>query len=251
VAGTDLIGEYLGEIGRRLDATQRARLLEELRGHLEEAAERYRAGGLPEEDAVRQALDDCGSVRQMAAAVEVNDERKGRVMAATRWTGMAGLAAVPAAISGVMFWHPATFVLTLALAAAAVVGLLALHWGLGRWPITVGLVVLVAGGVVASANPHGAGPLLYSVGIPAACTLAAVTLACVVLLRGQVVPAPAVLLMLAGVGLLLGLNTALYVIGSEPPYLVTIGSAAALAGWLWTNGTLATGGARRRPVAAV
>jgi hypothetical protein len=250
VARTDLISSYLGQIAQRLDATEADRLLEELEGHLHDAVARHRAAGLPPQEAVRHALQECGSVAAVVTAVTNNSEREERMMATTRWTGLAGIAAVPAALAGVMFWHPVTFVLTFALAGFAVIGLLAAHWHASRNLIIAGLALLVVGYVVATSYPQGSAHLLYTVGLPAAFTLAAVTLACVAFLRQDTIPAPATLLVLGGVWVLLGVNTALYVGGAEPPYLASVGAVAAIAGWLWMNGSLVVRGFMQRPVSA-
>lgn len=238
MARSDLIGVYLSEIAQVVDATDRVRLLEELEGHLDDAVARHVAHGMPLHEAMRKAVAECGSASDVASAVHSNDERKERIMAGTRWTGVAGLVSVPAAVGGVMFWHPITFVVTLALAAFAVVGLLAVHWRVGRNHIIAGLVLLAAGTAVATMFPQGSAHPLYTIGIPAAFTLAAVTLACAAFLRGSEVPAPSVLLTLGGVAVMLGLNMAMYLGGRQSRLLLTAGGLAAITGWLWMNGAL-------------
>lgn len=249
MARTDVIGRYLAEVDRALAGGGGA-LVEELEGHLEDAVARHRAAGLGAQEAMRKAVRDCGTTRDLVAAVAANSEREESMMTSTKWTGLAGVAAVPAAISGMMFWHPATFVLTLGLAAAAIVGLLARHWAYGRREILAAVGLFAAGNVVATLNPVGSAHLLYTVGIPAACTLASVVLVCLVMLRGDAVPAVAVLLILGGVGIMIGINVAVYVMSSAPPYLAGFGGAAAVAGWIWTNGALAIRGARPTSPAA-
>jgi hypothetical protein len=239
VAGADVIDRYLAEVSRRMRGVRdRDRLLEELRGHLEDAADRHRTSGLPPEAAATRAIQACGGAAELLRAVEANDERRERIMTVTRYTGLAGLAAVPTALAGIVAWNWVFFTATLALGALAVVGLLAAHWRVARGLIVVGLVLFAAGQVIAALNPHGSAHPVYTVGIPAACLLAAVVLACLAMLRGQAVPASAVLVLLGGVGILLGLNTALYVAGGEPPYLASAGAVVAAVGWVWVNGAL-------------
>jgi hypothetical protein len=255
VARTDLsagevLGAYLARIAQRVGGEERDRLLEELRDHLEDAVAAHRARGVSPTAALELAVQGCGSPAEVAAAVHRNSERMERVMAATRWTAIAGILAVPAATVGVMFWHPLSFVVTFALAAAGVIGLLAAHWARSRALIATGVLLLIAGNAAALLNPVGSAPLALAVGIPSMLTLAAVTLGCAALLRERVVPASAVLLMLGGVVILLALNTVLYVAGNQPPYLAGVGGVLAIAGWLWVNGALAVSSTAGRPAAA-
>jgi hypothetical protein len=67
------------------------------------------------------------------------------------------------------------------------------------------------------------------------------------MLRGDVIPAAPALLVLGGVTLMLGVNTALYLTNREPPYVIVAGAAAAIAGWIWTNAALAM---RSQPAAS-
>lgn len=238
MARTDMIGRYLAEVERALGGGGGS-LVEELEGHLEDAIARHRAAGLGVQQAMRKAVQECGTTTDLVAAVAANNEREARMMTSTKWTGVAGIAAVPAAISGMMFWHPATFVLTVGLAAAAIVGLLARHWAYGRRAILTAIGLFAAGNVVAALNPLGSAHPLYTVGIPAGCTLAAVVLVCLVMLRGDAVPAAGVLLILGGVAIMVSINVAQYVISSAPPYLAGVGGVAAITGWIWTNAALA------------
>lgn len=245
MAGTDLIGRYLAELRQSLAGLpERDRLVEEIEAHLEDAAAAHVARGMAPAAATARALHECGAVTDLKRAVDGNDEQRERVMTTTRWTGLAGLLAVPAALGGVMFWHPTTFVLTLVLGAVAVVGLLVAHWRFGRTPIMAALGFLLVGQFVAWANPHGSAHPVFTVGVPAAALLAAVTLACVAMLRSETVPAPAVLLILGGVAVLLGLNTILWLADAEPPYLAAGGTVAAVSGWVWANISLVVRGTR-------
>jgi hypothetical protein len=251
VAGADVIEQHLAELRRCLAGVGgRRRLLEELAGHLEDAVRRHEAAGLSPAAAAERAVRECGAATEVLHAVERNDERRERIMAVSRWTGAAGVVAVPSALLGMLLWSWASFAATLVLAAAAMVGLLALHWRVARAHIAVGLVLLAVGNAFAAANPVGSAHPIYTVGIPAGCTLLAATLAGVAFLRGDAVPAPAVWLMLGGVWLLLGVNTALWIGGSEPPYLAGVAAAVATTGWLWSNATLALRGARPQAAAA-
>lgn len=247
-----MIVEYLAEVRRSLgDATGRERLLEELGAHLDDAAARHRAGGLSSAAAAAHAVQECGTASAVADAVAANDERKAYLMAMTRWTGVAGLAAVVSGVAGMMVYSWVSFMVTVALAAVAVIGLLVAHWPVARTHISVGVVALVAGLAVASGNPVGSAHPLYTVGIPGALTLVALTLAVVAFLRGGVVPRPAALLLLAGLAVAIGVNVAGYLTPSDPAYLGNAGGIAALAGWVWTNAALVAKGFHRQSVAPV
>lgn len=247
-----MIGEYLAQVRGSLgDATGRERLLDELEAHLEDASACHRAAGLPAEAAAAKAVQECGTASAVADAVAANDERKAYVMAMTRWTGVAGLAAVVSGVVGVMLYSWVSFMITVTLAAVAVIGLLVAHWPLARTHIAVGVVALIAGQAVALSNPVGSAHPLYTVGIPAALTFVALTLAVVAFLRGGVVPGAAAVLLLAGLAVAIGVNAAGYMSASEPAYLADAGGIAALAGWVWMNAALVAKGFHRRSVAPV
>jgi hypothetical protein len=251
VAGADVIEQHLAQMRRCLAGVGgRRRLLEELAGHLDDAVRSHEAAGLTPREAAERAVRECGAATEVLQAVEINDERRERIMAVTRWTGLAGVVAVPSALLGMLLWSWVSFAATLLLVAAAMIGLLALHWRVARAHIAVGLALFAVGNAVAATNPVGSAHPVYTAGIPAVCILIAATLAGIAFLRGDAVPAPAVWLMLAGVWILLGINTALWIGGSEPPYLAVVGAAAATTGWLWSNANLALRGARPQAAAA-
>lgn len=249
MAGSDLIARYLEAVERAAGGP--GRLIEELRDHLEDAAARHLAAGLSGEAAAACAIESCGSCEQLQAAVWTNDESGRRIMAATRWTGLAGIIAVPVAVTGVVFWSIPVYVLTMVLAASAVGGLLACHWRQARWLLSAGLLAFGGGLTVASAFPQGRAPLSLSVGVPAALVLLAVCLAGAAFLRAGIVPRAAVAMTVAGVAIPTGLNTVMYLAGSEPPYLAGLGAGAAIAGWVWMNASLVVRGFQHRAPAAV
>lgn len=86
-----MIEERLDEIAHHMTVhgPYRARVLAELRAHLEDATERYEAEGLPHDGAVQRAIDHLGSSEVVTAGLRPQQTRRTRILAALPLAGIA------------------------------------------------------------------------------------------------------------------------------------------------------------------
>ncbi|MFN2526273.1 MAG: permease prefix domain 1-containing protein [Actinomycetota bacterium] len=243
VGGFDAVGTFVARLEPNLVGSRRLRrrLAEEMRGHLEDATERYRARGMTSEAAQHKAIEDFGPP-EVVVGGWAESKGVGVPTTFTRYSGLAGLIGALGLAASLIYQSVSlkfsqgafaevslSFLALIAISFAGlymrVRGKLVSYARLGPWVAMSGFIVCVVGSAMWFAPLVLVGFLAILTGLGTYFVGA---------IRSGIVPRGPIALWIAGIAgtLLIGLVTML--IDFDPGVaLPLIGLSAFAVGWAW------------------